>query len=76
MIEKLRELGLEPRYLGAFKMKGHPYFVSPYKFSDSPNIVATLKGSGDGKSMILNGHIDVVPKDVISGNIILIVVRE
>ena len=36
--------------MGAFfsKMKDHPYFVSPYKFSDSPNIVATLKGSGDG----------------------------
>lgn len=24
--------------------------------------MATLKGSGDGKSMILNGHIDVVPE--------------
>ena len=51
--------------MGAFfsKMKDHPYFVSPRtSFSDSPNIVATLKGSGDGKSMILNGHIDVVPK--------------
>ena len=45
------------------KMKDHPYFVSPRtSFSDSPNIVATLKGSGDGKSMILNGHIDVVPE--------------
>lgn len=44
-------------------MKDHPYFVSPRtSFSDSPNIVATLKGSGDGKSMILNGHIDVVPE--------------
>ena len=32
--------------MGAFfsKMKDHPYFVSPRtSFSDSPNIVATLK---------------------------------
>ncbi|MBO1580012.1 peptidase [Bacillus sp. XF8] len=65
VIEKLRELGLdldiwEPSFT---KMKDHPYFVSPRtNFSDSPNVVATLKGSGDGKSMILNGHIDVVPE--------------
>ena len=65
VIEKLRELGLdldiwEPSYT---KMKDHPYFVSPRtSFNDSPNIVATLKGSGGGKSMILNGHIDVVPE--------------
>ncbi|MDM5154841.1 peptidase [Bacillus sp. DX1.1] len=65
VIEKLRELGLdldiwEPSFT---KMKDHPCFVSPRtNFSDSPNIVATLKGSGDGKSMILNGHIDVVPE--------------
>src|SRR6516165_2920728 len=65
VIEKLRELGLdldiwEPSFT---KMKDHPYFVSPRtNFTDSPNIVATLKGSGGGKSMILNGHIDVVPE--------------
>ncbi|MFD0771609.1 peptidase [Bacillus sp. CGMCC 1.60114] len=65
VIEKLRELGLdldiwEPSFT---KLKDHPYFVSPRtNFTDSPNIVATLKGSGGGKSMILNGHIDVVPE--------------
>lgn len=65
VIEKLRELGVEldiwePSYT---KMKDHPYFVSPRtNFSDSPNVVATLKGSGGGKSMVLNGHIDVVPE--------------
>ena len=64
MIEKLRELGLdldiwEPSFS---KMKDHPYFVSP---RTSFRIARTLwqpKGSGDGKSMILNGHIDVVPE--------------
>lgn len=28
---------------------------------ERPNIVATIKGSGGGKSLILNGHCDVVP---------------
>ncbi|RQD72628.1 MAG: peptidase [Tindallia sp. MSAO_Bac2] len=30
-------------------------------FSGSPNVVGTFKGTGGGKSMILNGHVDVVP---------------
>ncbi|WP_088043688.1 peptidase [Bacillus sp. EAC] len=39
------------------------FFISQRtSFKDSPNIVATLKGSGNGKSIILNGHIDVVPE--------------
>ncbi|MBO9130430.1 peptidase [Bacillus sp. 165] len=65
VIEKLRELGLqldiwEP---SVEDMQDHPYFISRREgFEGSPNIVATLKGTGGGKSMILNGHIDVVPE--------------
>ncbi|MFM1651469.1 peptidase [Brevibacillus sp. B_LB10_24] len=40
----------------------HPYFVSPRStFEESPNVVGVWKGSGGGRSMILNGHVDVVP---------------
>ncbi|MGM7701331.1 peptidase [Pseudalkalibacillus sp. Hm43] len=40
----------------------HPYFCATRKdFSKSPNIVGTWKGTGGGKSIVLNGHIDVVP---------------
>ena len=65
VIEKLRELGLqldiwEPSFR---ELERHPYFVSPRSsFLDSPNVVAVLKGSGRGRSIILNGHIDVVPE--------------
>jgi acetylornithine deacetylase len=65
VIEKCRELGLEidiwePEVK---EMKTHPNFVSVRDdFSDSPNVVAVLKGTGGGRSIILNGHIDVVPE--------------
>lgn len=65
VIEKLRELELdldiwEP---SIEEMKEHPYFISARdSFKGSPNVVATLKGTSGGKSMILNGHIDVVPE--------------
>ena len=65
VVEKLRELELdldiwEP---AIDELKDHPYFISAREnFNGSPNIVATLKGTSGGKSMILNGHIDVVPE--------------
>lgn len=41
----------------------NPYFASSRdEFSGSPNVVGVLKGSGDGRSIILNGHVDVVPE--------------
>jgi acetylornithine deacetylase len=64
VISKLEGLGLrvdvwEPDIK---TLKGHPNFVSTKaEFIGSPNVVGTLKGTGGGKSIILNGHIDVVP---------------
>ncbi|MDH3247067.1 MAG: peptidase [Saprospiraceae bacterium] len=64
ILRKLTDLGLavdqwEPD-LGA--LRKNPYFVSSREhFKDSPNIVALWKGSGGGRSLLLNGHIDVVP---------------
>ncbi|AZN41051.1 peptidase [Paenibacillus albus] len=41
----------------------HPYFYSPRsKFTGSPNVVGVLRGSGGGRSILLNGHMDVVPE--------------
>ncbi|REE68780.1 4-acetamidobutyryl-CoA deacetylase [Paenibacillus taihuensis] len=41
----------------------HPYFYSPRsKFTGSPNVVGVLRGSGGGRSLLLNGHMDVVPE--------------
>lgn len=63
--QKLNTMGLavdiwEPD--GA-KLLKHPYFNSQRnEFKGSPNVVGVWKGTGSGRSMILNGHIDVVPE--------------
>ena len=65
VIEKLKTLGLEvdvwdPEYS---VLAQHPYFVpSRNTYAGSPNVVGTWRGTGGGKSIILNGHIDVVPE--------------
>lgn len=43
-------------------MKINPDFMPARDdYTGSPNVVGVLKGSGGGKSMLLNGHVDVVP---------------
>jgi acetylornithine deacetylase len=65
VIEKLKDLKLEvdvwdPKY---DELAKHPYFVaSRDSYEGSPNVVGVLRGTGGGKSIILNGHIDVVPE--------------
>ena len=62
--ERLKEKGLEvdvwdPDYNELIKSK----FFNPLRdnYEGSPNVVGVLKGAEDGRSLILNGHIDVVP---------------
>jgi acetylornithine deacetylase len=65
VIEKLKDLSLiidvwDPDFNELVK---HPYFVaSRTTYAGSPNVVGVLRGTGGGKSIILNGHIDVVPE--------------
>ena len=65
VIEKLEELGLkvdtwDPSHQ---ELSASDYFIpSRDSFEGSPNVVGVLKGEGNGKSIILNGHIDVVPE--------------
>jgi len=48
--------------MGGDELIKHPYFVSPrQQFEGSPNVVGVWKGTGGGRSIILNGHVDVVP---------------
>ncbi|PLR77264.1 acetylornithine deacetylase [Bacillus sp. V3-13] len=64
MIEKCRRLGLELDIweIGEQSVTSHEAFCSDRKdFSGNPNVVGVLKGAGGGRSLILNGHIDVVP---------------
>ena len=62
--EKLEQMGLdvdvwEPNI---DELRSHPGF-SPTEsnYRNRPNVVGILKGSGGGKSILLNGHVDVVP---------------
>ncbi|MEC2039497.1 peptidase [Bacillus altitudinis] len=48
--------------IGGDELLEHPYFYSPRRsFHGSPNVAGRLKGKGGGKSILLNGHVDVVP---------------
>lgn len=65
VIEKLREIGLtlDIWEIKEEELKRHPAYCSDRSdYRGNPNVVGVLKGSGGGKSMILNGHIDVVPE--------------
>ncbi len=65
IIEKCRELGLELDIwdIGEEELINHPVFCSDRKdFKGNSNVVGVLKGHGKGRSIILNGHIDVVPE--------------
>jgi len=64
VIEKCRQLGLtlDIWEIGGDELKSHPtYCCDRPSFEGNPNLVAVLKGAGGGRSIILNGHIDVVP---------------
>jgi len=44
------------------ELKKHPgYRPVSRGYEGRPNIVATLKGTGGGRSLLLNGHTDVIP---------------
>lgn len=62
--ERLKKYGLEvdvwePDYNELIKSE----FFNPLRdnYEGSPNVVGVLKGKENGRSLILNGHIDVVP---------------
>lgn len=65
IIEKCRKLGLSLDIweIGEDVLLKHPVFCSDRTdFTGNPNVVGILKGTGGGQSIILNGHIDVVPE--------------
>lgn len=45
------------------ELKKHPAYVEEFiGYDNRPNVVGMLKGVGGGKSLILNGHTDVIPE--------------
>ena len=64
MAELLRDIGMtvdmwEPRHED---FRDYPeYAAEEPSFAGRPNVVGVLKGAGGGRSLAINGHIDVVP---------------
>ncbi len=45
------------------EIENHPFYrCDREEFQGNPNVVGVIKGKGGGRSIILNGHIDVVPE--------------
>lgn len=69
MARELREVEItvdvwEPRLQ---ELKKHAAFVkTPTDYENRPNVVGVVKGIGNGRSLILNGHIDVVSPEPVS----------
>lgn len=64
VVEKLKDLKMDVDCWDPdiSELKKNSFFVSSRPdYKGSPNVVGVLKGTGGGKSIILNGHIDVVP---------------
>ncbi|MBM7603759.1 acetylornithine deacetylase [Metabacillus crassostreae] len=69
VIETIKKIGLEIDIWepDGMQLQTHPFFACDRnEFKESPNVVGILKGSGGGRSIILNGHIDVVPAGDVS----------
>lgn len=64
LANRYRELGLDTKVIRSERseLERHPAFCDDgVPFVDRLNVVAHWKGSGRGRSLILNGHVDVVP---------------
>jgi len=60
----MRGLALEVDVFEPWSVPGieaHPGWWPGLEYTDRPNVVGRWRGAGGGRSLILNGHIDVVP---------------
>jgi len=65
--KKLSDLNLKPKYINPdieILKQSDDYFettsFTKFGYKNRPNVVGILKGTGNGRSICLNGHIDVV----------------
>jgi acetylornithine deacetylase len=64
LFDYLKKLGLEiDQWESDWEaLKKHPGYIPVDRgYEGRPNIVATWKGTGGGRSLLLNGHTDVIP---------------
>lgn len=65
IIERFKELGLTVESFEPNEQRIKKYREASlgHDYKDRPNVIGCLKGAGNGKSIILNGHIDTMPFD-------------
>ena len=54
-------LGVDAWDLDLAQLRSHPQFNMEVGRTEGRGVVGTLRGRGGGRSLILNGHVDVVP---------------
>lgn len=65
LFQRLSRLGLQTEMYELSevpKLTEHPAFRHQRDYSNRPNVAGVLKGTGGGKSLLLSGHIDTVPR--------------
>ncbi|NWG12771.1 MAG: M20/M25/M40 family metallo-hydrolase [Acidobacteria bacterium] len=63
--KRLEELGLKTEIYSLDEVIGldrHPVFRSGRNYANRPNLAAVWPGKGGGRSLLLSGHIDTVPR--------------
>lgn len=69
IVETLEDMSLE---IDSFEpdpeaLRSYPGFLEPEQsFTDRPNVVGLWRGTGGGKSLLLNGHVDTVPLEALT----------
>jgi acetylornithine deacetylase len=64
LLQELDAMGLETDSwdLDSAKLREHPAYIEESKgYAGRPNVVGKYAGVGKGKSLLFNGHVDVVP---------------
>ncbi len=65
LCRRLAKLGLHAELYepsGVAGLESHPVYMAGRDYANRPNLIASWPGTGGGRSLLLSGHIDTVPR--------------